>query len=99
MNPSYMLGQLKWVQFALASVAVNVAVMKAAAAAAHFAYYERALVREQRGQCPKGDAVSLFKDAHRCGCEPFNAETFGGGRPSILFYEERHDHDRDEGRY
>ena len=98
MNPSYMLGQLKWVQFALASVAVNVAVMRAAAAAVHVAY-ERALVREQRGQCPKGDAVSLFKDAHRCGCEPFNAETFGGGRPSILFYEERHDHDRDEGRY
>ena len=94
-----MLGQLKWVQFALATVAVNMAVMRAAtAAASHVAYYERALVREQRGQCPKGDAVSLLKDAHRCDCEPFNAEeTFGGGRPSILFYEGRHDHDRDEG--
>ena len=69
--------------------ATTAAVATAAAAAEHFAY-ERALVREQRGQCSKADAVSLFKDAHRCGCEPFDSETFGG-RPSILFYEEGHD--------
>ena len=67
MNPSYMLGQLKWVHFALATVAVNVAVMRAAAAAAaHFAYYERALVREQRGQCPKGACAASTP----CGSSP-----------------------------
>ena len=82
---------LRWVQVALAMLAFNIATWGATAAAAteHIAYY-RALVREHRGQCSKADAISLFKDAHRCGCEPFDPETFGGGlRRSILFYEER----------
>ena len=87
-------------QVAVATVAFNIATMLGASAAAaaaadaeHIAYYRRALVREQRGQCSKADVVSLFKDAHRCGCEPFDSETFGGGggRRSILYYEERRD--------
>ena len=79
-------------QVAVATLAFNIATMLGASAdAEHIAYYRRALVREQRGQCSKADVVSLFKDAHRCGCEPFDSETFGGARPSILFYEEGHD--------
>ena len=84
-------------QVAVATLAFNIATMLGASAAAdaeHMAYYRRALVREQRGQCSKADVVSLFKDAHRCGCEPFDSETFGGGgggRRSILYYEERRD--------
>ena len=87
-------------QVAVATLAFNIATMLGASAAAaadaeHIAYYRRALVREQRGQCSKADVVSLFKDAHRCGCEPFDSETFGGGggggRRSILYYEERRD--------
>ena len=87
-------------QVAVATLAFNIATMLGASAAAaadaeHIAYYRRALVREQRGQCAKADVVSLFKDAHRCGCEPFDSETFGGGggggRRSILYYEERRD--------
>ena len=75
--------------FNIAALSAATAAVAIAAAAEHIAY-ELALVREQRGQCSKADAVSLFKDAHRCGCEPFDSETFGG-RPSILFYEEGHD--------
>ena len=85
-------------QVAVATLAFNIATMLGASAAAaadaeHIAVYRRALVREQRGQCSKADVVSLFKDAHRCGCEPFDSETFGGGggRRSILYYEERRD--------
>ena len=79
--------QLKWAMQVplLAVLAFHIV----AFGAEHIAY-ERALVREQRVQCPKADAVSLFKGAHRCDCEAFDSETFGG-RPSILFYEEGHD--------